>query len=54
MGGILYILAVLLIAFWVIGFFFAHIAAPVIHLLLVGAVVLFVIQLVSGGRTRVV
>lgn len=53
MGGILYTIAVLFIVFWVIGFFFAHIAFPLIHLLLVAAVVLFVVQLITGRRSVV-
>ena len=53
MGGILYFLAVLFLVFWVVGFVFAHVAGPVIHLLLVVAVVLFVVQLVTG-RARTV
>lgn len=53
MGGILYFIAVLLIVFWVVGFLFAHVAAPIIHLLLVAAVVLFLVQLFTGRRTVV-
>jgi len=53
MGGLLYFLAFLFLAFWVIGFLFAHVAAPVIHFLLVAAVVLFIVQLATG-RQRIV
>jgi len=47
----LYTLVVLLLILWVLGFTF-KVAAGAIHLLLVIALVLFVVNLVSG-RTRV-
>jgi hypothetical protein len=47
----LWTLIVLLLVFWVLGLSF-KIAAGAIHLLLVIAVVLFIVNLVSG-RTRV-
>ena len=48
----LWTLIVLLIVFWILGLAF-KVAAGAIHLLLVVAVVLFVVQLVSGRRTSV-
>jgi hypothetical protein len=48
--SILWAICALLVAFWVLGLFM-HIAGPVIHLLLVVAAVLFVINLVTGRRT---
>lgn len=50
MGGLLYAIAVILIIFWVIGFLFAHVVSPVIHLLLVLAVIVFLYQLLTGRR----
>lgn len=40
----------LLLIFWVLGFVF-HIAGGIIHLLLIGAAVMFIVKLVSG-RSR--
>ena len=45
----LYTIAVILIILWLLGFSF-HIAGGLIHLLLVIAVVVMVIQLVTGRR----
>jgi hypothetical protein len=46
----LWMLIVLLLVFWVLGLAF-KVAAGVIHLLLVIALVLFIVNLVSGRRT---
>lgn len=46
----LWTLIVLLLVFWVLGLAF-KVAAGVIHLLLVIALVLFLVNLVSGRRT---
>jgi uncharacterized membrane protein YtjA (UPF0391 family) len=48
----LWTLMVLLIVFWALGLAF-KIAAGAIHLLLVIALVLFLVNLVSGRTTRV-
>jgi uncharacterized membrane protein YtjA (UPF0391 family) len=48
----LWTLIVLLIIFWILGLAF-KIAAGAIHILLVVALVLFIVQLVSGRRTSV-
>jgi uncharacterized membrane protein YtjA (UPF0391 family) len=48
----LWTLIVLLLVFWVLGFAF-KVAAGAIHILLVVALVLFIVQLVSGRRTQV-
>jgi len=48
----LWTLIVLLLVFWVLGFAF-KVAAGAIHILLVIALVLFIVQLVSGRRTQV-
>ena len=46
----LWTLVVLLLLFWVLGFAF-HVAGGIIHVLLVIAVVLFLVNLISGRRT---
>ena len=48
----LWTLIVLLLLFWVLGFAF-HVAGGIIHVLLVIAVVLFVVNLLTGRRTVV-
>jgi hypothetical protein len=48
----LWTLIVLLLLFWVLGFAF-HVAGGIIHLLLVIAVVLFLVNLLSGRRTAI-
>lgn len=50
MGGILYTVAVILVVLWVIGFIFAHFVSPLIHLLLVVALVAVVYNVVTGRR----
>jgi hypothetical protein len=42
----------LLLLFWILGFAF-HVAGGVIHLLLVIALVLFLVNLMSGRRTAI-
>ncbi len=46
----LWTLIVLLLLFWVLGFAF-HVAGGIIHVLLVIALVLFLVNLISGRRT---
>ena len=48
----LWTLIVLLLLFWVLGLAF-HIAGGIIHVLLVIAVVLFLVNLLSGRRTAI-
>ena len=48
----LWTLVVLLLLFWVLGFAF-HVAGGIIHVLLVIAVVLFLVNLLSGRRTAI-
>ncbi len=50
MGGLLWTLIVICIVGWVIGLAL-HVTLWFIHLLLVGAVVLFVINLVTGRKS---
>ncbi|MEK7718316.1 MAG: lmo0937 family membrane protein [Bacteroidota bacterium] len=47
MGSILYIIAVLLIIFWAIGFF-AYSAGSIIHILLIIAVVAILLRIIKG------
>lgn len=48
----LWSLIVLLLLFWVLGFAF-HVAGGIIHVLLVIAVVLFLVNIISGRRTTI-
>ena len=48
----LWTLIVLLLVFWLLGFAF-NVAGGIVHVLLVIAVVLFVMNLLSGRRTVV-
>jgi len=48
----LWTLIVLLLLFWVLGFAF-HVAGALIHILLVIAVILFLVNLISGRRTAI-
>ena len=50
MGNILYTIAVVLIILWAIGFLGFHLGA-IIHLVLVVAVVIFLIQIISGRKS---
>lgn len=49
MGNILYVVAVIFIIFWAIGFF-AYSVGAIIHLLLVIAIIAFLIKIFSGRR----
>jgi len=46
----LWTLIVLLLLFWALGFAF-HVAGGLIHILLVIALVIFLVNLISGRRT---
>lgn len=50
MGKILWIIIVALLAFWLLGFVM-HVGGGLIHLLLVIAGIIFVIQLLTGRRS---
>lgn len=50
MGSLLYIVAVILIIGWAIGFF-AYSAGSIIHILLVIALIAIIFRLIRGGRT---
>ncbi|HEY3388683.1 MAG TPA: lmo0937 family membrane protein [Prolixibacteraceae bacterium] len=47
MGGLLYLIAVILIIFWAIGFF-AYSLGAVIHILLVIAIIAILLRLIRG------
>lgn len=49
MGRILWIILVVILAFWLIGFLM-DIAGGLIHILLVIALIIFVINLITGRR----
>lgn len=51
MGNLLYIIAVILVIGWAIGFL-GYAAGGLIHILLVIAVILFLVKLI-GGRSSV-
>ncbi|MDQ3278703.1 MAG: lmo0937 family membrane protein [Bacteroidota bacterium] len=50
MGNLLYIIAVILIIGWLLGMFAFNVSGGLIHLVLVIAVILIILQLVSGRR----
>lgn len=52
MGNILWTIIVILFVLWLIGFV-AHVGGSLIHLLLVIALVVFIINLLTGRRTAV-
>jgi predicted ferric reductase len=49
MGRLLYLVAVILIVFWAIGFF-AYNAGGIIHILLVIAVIAILLRVIQGNR----
>ncbi len=51
MGSILYIIGAVFVVLWLVGFLFAHVASPLIHLLLVIAVIVFVFQFITGRKS---
>ncbi len=49
MGNLLYLIAVVLILFWAIGFF-AYSAGAIIHILLVIAVISILLRIIQGNK----
>lgn len=49
MGNLLYIIAVILVLFWAIGFF-AYSAGSIIHALLVIAIIAVLIRVIQGNK----
>jgi tryptophan-rich sensory protein len=50
MGSLLYVLAVILIIAWLIGFVGFHVGGGLIHLLLVIAVIAIILRVIQGRR----
>lgn len=50
MGNLLYVIVVILIVAWLLGYFAFHVSSGLIHLLLVIAVIVFLIKLLGGSR----
>ena len=51
-GTILWIIVVVLVVLWLLGWLALHIASPLIHLLLVIAVIVLAYNLIAGRRHR--
>ncbi len=51
MGNLLYIIAVILVIAWLLGYFAFHVTSGAIHILLVIAVIVFLVKLIGGNRT---
>ena len=49
MGNLLYIVAVILIIFWAIGFF-AYSVSGIIHVLLVIAAIAIILRIIQGNK----
>jgi hypothetical protein len=50
MSNLLYLIAVILIIFWAIGFF-AYSVGAIIHILLVIAVIAILLRIIQGNKT---
>jgi hypothetical protein len=53
MAGLLWTIIVILVVIWLVGFLLVHVGGSLIHLILVIAVILLVINLLSGRGARV-
>lgn len=51
MYSLLYLVVVILVILWLVGFLFAHVGGGLIHIILVIAVILFLFQFLNGRRT---
>lgn len=49
MGNLLYVIAVLLILFWAVGYF-AYSTGEIIHILLVIAIIAVLLRVISGDK----
>lgn len=49
MGNLLYLIAVILIVFWAVGFF-AYSAGSIIHVLLVIAIISVILRVIQGNK----
>ena len=52
MGGLLWVIIVVLIIFWLLGFAAFHIGGGLIHILIVVAIILVIYNLISGRGAR--
>jgi hypothetical protein len=52
LGTILWVIVVVLVVLWLLGWLAFHIASPLIHLLLVIAVIVLAYNLIVGRRNR--
>lgn len=50
MGNLLYVIVVILVIGWLLGMFAFHVTGGLIHLLLVIAVIVLLLQLIGGRR----
>ncbi len=50
MGNLLYLIAVILIIAWLIGFVGFHVGGGIIHILLVIAIIAILLRLIQGRR----
>ena len=53
MGGILWTIIVVLVVLWLLGFLAFHVGGGLIHLLIVIALILLVVNLLTGRGARV-
>ena len=51
MGSLLYLIGAVLVVLWLIGFLFSHVGGGLIHILLILAVIVFLVQFFSGRRS---
>lgn len=49
MGNLLYIIAVILIILWAVGYFGMHVGGGLIHILLVIAIIAVLLRVIRGG-----
>lgn len=49
MGNLLYIIAVIMVIFWAVGFF-AYSVGAIIHILLVLALISILVRIISGNK----
>jgi len=52
MPRILYVIAAILVVLWVIGFIFKYIISPLVHLLLIVAVVVLALRFIASKFRR--
>jgi hypothetical protein len=50
MGNLLYVIAVILVIAWAIGFLGMHVGGGLIHILLVIAIIAVLLRVIRGGR----